>query len=157
MPEAVRGRFAALGPGGSYAKQLAGRAVVTIVGDTVLSHAGVLPAWAARLDDANASARCWLDGQRTAPPSELAAPDSPVWTRAYGGDDVDCAQLHAALDALHAKRMVVAHTVQRGGITSACDGALWRIDVGMTQMIGGPIEALELTAGASPKVLHGSR
>lgn len=117
LPEAMRSRFAALGPGGSYAKHFAAHAAVTIVGDTVLSHAGVLPAWAARLDDVNATARCWLDGQRSEPPTSLAAQDSPVWTRAYGGDAVDCAQLHAALAALNAKRMVVAHTVQHDGIT----------------------------------------
>ncbi|HET9627033.1 MAG TPA: hypothetical protein VFP84_36995 [Kofleriaceae bacterium] len=45
--------------------------------------------------------------------------------------------------------------MQHGGIRSACDGALWRIDVGMTQMIGGPIQALEL--GATPKILEGKR
>jgi hypothetical protein len=157
MPEQVRSRFAALGPGGSYAKQLAGHAVVTIVGDNVLSHAGVLPAWTARLDEVNDSARCWLDGQRAEPPASLAASDSPMWTRVYGGDHVDCGQLHTALDSLHAKRMIVAHTVQHEGITSACEGALWRIDVGMTQMIGGPIEVLELTAGVAPKVLRGHR
>jgi hypothetical protein len=157
LPETSRGRFAALGPGGAYAKQLANHQVVAIVGDTVLSHAGVLPAWAGKLDDVNASARCWLDGQRGEPPAALTADDGPVWTRAYGGGDVDCAQLHAALDAVHAQRMVVGHTVQHGGITSACDGALWRIDVGMTQMIGGPIQILELTAGAPPKIVEGKR
>jgi hypothetical protein len=144
-----------LGPGGRWAKHLAQHNVIAIVGDTVLSHAGVLESWAQKLDATNLEARCWLDGDTQAPSSALTSDDSPVWTRAYGGDDVDCAALGRVLHELGAKRMVVGHTVQKSGITSACDGALWRIDVGMTQMFGGPIQVLEL--GNPPKVLEGSR
>ncbi len=145
----------ALGPGGAWAKRLAQHDIVAIVGDTVLSHAGVLAAWADKLDAINLEARCWLDGQGEGPASALAADDSPVWTRAYGGADVDCAALHGVLQTLHAKRMVVAHTVQHGGITSACDGALWRIDVGLAKLYGGPIQVLELSD--PPKILDGTR
>jgi hypothetical protein len=53
--------------------------------------------------------------------------------------------------------MVVGHTVQDHGITSACDGTLWRIDVGLAKHYGGPIEVLELVSGAPPKVLAGAR
>jgi len=53
--------------------------------------------------------------------------------------------------------MIIGHTVQNGGITSACDGALWRIDVGLARRYGGPIEALELAPGAPPRVLRSSR
>lgn len=35
------------------------------------------------------------------------------------------------------KRMVVGHTPQRAGINSAADGQIWRVDTGMTAMIGG--------------------
>jgi len=144
-----------LGPAGVWAKKLAHHNVIAIVGDTVISHAGVLPAWADRLDQVNLDARCWLDGQAGELPSALTSDDSPVWTRAYGGDDVDCAQLKSVLAKLGAKRMVVGHTVQKQGITSACDGALWRIDVGLAKLYGGPIQVLEL--GEPPKVLTGTR
>jgi hypothetical protein len=144
-----------LGPAGVWAKKLARHNVVAIVGDTVISHAGVLPAWVDRLDQVNLEARCWLDGQANDLPSALTSDDSPVWTRAWGGDDVDCAQLKTVLDRLGAKRMVVAHTVQQAGITSACDGALWRIDVGLAKLYGGPIQVLEL--GEVPKILTGTR
>lgn len=33
--------------------------------------------------------------------------------------------------------MVVGHTPQRAGINSAADGQVWRVDTGMTAMIGG--------------------
>src|SRR5205823_510898 len=88
---------------------------------------------------------CWLDGEGPAPAVETD-PDGPVWTRVWGSDPADCALLHQTLDELGARRMVVAHTPQDHGITSACDGALWRIDVGLAALYGGPIEALQLTA-----------
>jgi hypothetical protein len=40
--------------------------------------------------------------------------------------------------------MVVGHTVQRRGVNSACDGKVWRIDVGLSRYFGGPIQALEI-------------
>jgi hypothetical protein len=147
-----------LGPAGVWAKKLAHHNVVAIVGDTVLSHAGVVPAWVDQLDQVNLDARCWLDGQASDPPSALTSDDSPVWTRAWGGDDVDCAQLKTVLDKLGVKRMVVAHTVQRAGISSACAGALWRIDVGLNRIYGGPIQVLEIPEPeGAPKVLTGQR
>jgi hypothetical protein len=117
----------------------------------------VLGDWAGRVDDVNRTARCWLDGQVRDPPAALTSDDSPVWTRAAGRHDADCAQVTAALAALGVQRMVVGHTVQHDGITSACDGALWRIDVGLSGRYRGPIEALELVPGAPPRVVRGSR
>lgn len=35
------------------------------------------------------------------------------------------------------KRMLVGHTPQRAGINSAADGQVWRVDTGMTAMMGG--------------------
>ena len=80
-----------------------------------------------------------------------------MWTRALGLGDVDCAAAKAALAALGAKRMVVGHTVQAGGINEVCGGAVWRIDVGLSKSYGGPIQVLELSADRPPKVLAGTR
>jgi len=157
VPPPMRSRAQALAPGGSYARRLAQHAVIAIVGDTVFSHAGVLGDWVTHVDDVNQAARCWMDGQAQAPPPALTSDDSPVWTRAAGTPDVACAPVQAALGALGVKRMVVGHTVQDHGITSACDGALWRIDVGLAKRYGGPIEVLELSPGVPPKVLAGVR
>jgi hypothetical protein len=151
-----------LAPGGTWAKQLATHNVIAVVptagGDTVLSHAGVTAEWATHLDDVNEHARCWLDGQEggaDSPTVALTADDSPVWTRVWGNDPVDCTKLADVLGKLGAKRMVVAHTPQKAGITSACDGALWRIDVGLASYYNGPIQVLEL--GDPPKILTGQR
>ena len=158
VPELARGRIAALAPGGVYARRLAALDVVTIVGDTVFSHAGVVGAWAAQLDAANQASRCWLDGQaggpEAAPPAATAA-DGPTWTRAYGLDDVDCDAARAVLARLGVRRMVVGHTVQARGINSVCDGAVWRIDVGLARAYDGPIQVLELAPTA--RVLEGAR
>lgn len=157
-PEHERHRVAALAPGGVYAKRLAQHAVIAIVGDTVFSHAGVLGDWVTHVDEVNQSSRCWLDGQAggaEARPLALVSEDSPVWTRAVG-TGADCAQVGAALEALGVKRMVVGHTVQPH-ITSACSDRLWRIDVGLAKLYDGPIEVLELTPDAPPKVLRGTR
>lgn len=144
-------REAVMAPGGSYARIFAGQDVVAVIGDSVFSHAGVLPTWTGDLVAANRAARCWLDGVGREP--EVSNdPDGPVWTRAWGGDEVDCERLREVLGALGAVRMVVAHTPQLGGITSACDGQLWRIDTGMSSYYGGPIQALEISASGA-KVL----
>jgi hypothetical protein len=159
LPEALRGRVAALAPGGAYAKRLAEHDVVAIVGDTVFSHAGVVGAWVTQVEEANRSARCWLDGQAGGiydAPAVLRSDDSPVWTRALGRAEADCAAARAALAALGAKRMVVGHTVQ-AEINGACDGTVWRIDVGLGKAYGGPIQVLELVAGQPPRVLSGTR
>ena len=151
-------RAAQLGPGGVWAKKLAQHNVIAIVGDAVYSHAGVLGDWVTHVDDTNLAARCWLDGQVHEPPAVLAAQDGPVWTRVLGAPaGIDCAALDHALAALGAKRMVVAHTVQEHGISSACDGKLWRIDVGLSKHYGGPIEVLDSEGDAEPHVLRGSR
>lgn len=153
-------RAASLAPGGDYAKKIAAHDVVAIVGDTVFAHAGVIGPWATHVDEVNQTSRCWLDGQAggaASPPPALASDDSPVWTRAAGMPTADCPAIAASLKALGVKRMVVGHTVQENGINAICDDTVWRIDVGLAKLYGGPIEVLELTPGAAPKVLHGTR
>ena len=153
-------RARVLAPGGAWAKKLAAHNVIAIVGDSVLSHAGVLPDWVTHVDEVNLASRCWLDGQAGGPRDgtpALVSDDSPVWTRVYGTEGaVDCAQLERVLAELGAKRMIVGHTVQEKGITNACDGKLWRIDVGLAKLYGGPIEVLEI-AGGQARVLKGAR
>jgi hypothetical protein len=148
----------ALGPGGEWAKKIARHNVVAIVGDTVYSHAGVLGDWVTHVDSVNKDARCWLDGQSTEPADALTRDDSPVWTRELGEPGrADCAKLDTALQALGASRMVVGHTVQKAGITSDCDGKLWRIDVGLSKLYDGPIQVLDVTAEGGPKIVTGTR
>ncbi|WP_437591133.1 metallophosphoesterase [Sorangium sp. So ce1000] len=151
VPPPARARAAAFVPGGAYAKKLAARDVIIAVGDTVFAHGGVLPAHTrygiARI---NREVRAWMEGKSPSAPAVIAAEDSPVWARLYSSDpppspgSTPCAALDQALAAMSAKRMVVGHTVQEHGITSACGDKVWRIDVGMSSHYGGKPAALEI-------------
>ncbi|MFN0246974.1 MAG: metallophosphoesterase [Kofleriaceae bacterium] len=155
--DAFGDRVAALKPGGEYAKKLARHDLIAIVGDTVFSHAGPFGEFVTHLEEVNLSSRCWLDGQGGSgyePPIAMTSEDSPIWTRAYGMETVDCAAAKAAMDAMGVKRIVVGHTVQQN-VNSQCDGAVWRIDVGLAKLYGGPIEVLEVYP--APRVITGTR
>lgn len=143
----ARGRAAAFAPGGAYAAMLARRPVIAQVGDTVFVHGGVLPKHVAYgIDRINDEARAWLLGEKSESPAPLQAEDGPLWTRMYSAATgrEECAVLDKTLQAMGAKRMVVGHTVQRAGASAACDGNVWRIDVGMSKFFGGSAQTLEI-------------
>jgi hypothetical protein len=155
VPEAQRARAAAFLPGAPMARRLATRPIVAVVGDTVFVHGGVLPKHVRYgLDRMNREVAAWMEGAAPSAPAIVTSEDGPIWTRRYSastGDD-DCAVLREALALVPAKRMVVGHTVQRGGISPACGGQVWRIDVGLSKVYGGKPEVLEI-AGDTVKVL----
>ncbi len=78
----------------------------------------------------------------------MSKTDGPVWSRHYSAETEpdDCALLAETLEKLGIKRMVVGHTVQDKGITSACNEQVWRVDVGMAAHYGGSVQVLEITA-----------
>lgn len=144
-------RKAAFAPGSDWAKRLADLPIIAQVGETVFAHGGVLPQHARYgVDKINAEARAWMRGEVAAYPVAMRGADSPIWTRLFSSGDVTahCATLAQTLELLKAKRLVVGHTVQRGGPTSACDGKVWRIDVGMSAHYGGKPAALEIVGDA---------
>jgi hypothetical protein len=148
-----QGRSEAFQPGGPYAKLLSERPILLKVGDTVFVHGGILSKHVAYgLDRMNDEVRAWMLGERANVPESVMEEEGPVWTRVYGGPQPDCEQLARVLAALDAKRMVVGHTVQASGINAACDGRVWRIDVGMSHFYGGPTQVLEIK-GQAAKVL----
>lgn len=159
----ARARMAAFRPGGPYARILAERNTAVIVGDSVFVHGGVLPehvpGGVADLERLNDDVRSWLVGRSDGRAIEqsVMGPEGVVWTRVYAADDAGtCARLGQALDRLKAKRMVVGHTVQKTGITSGCDGRLWRIDVGMAAHYGGQVQVLQIEGDAvEPLSLEG--
>lgn len=148
IPPTSRARAAAFLPGAPYAKLLAKHEVALVIGDTVFVHGGLLPQHVRYgLDRMNSEARAWMNGETKSPPSIVMGDDAPIWTRIYSGRSTsarECETLKQTLDALSVKRLVVGHTVQQGGITSACDGKVWRIDVGLAAYYGGRIEVLEI-------------
>lgn len=150
---AVRQRAIAFMPGGPYARKLAQRKSVLVLGDTLFVHGGVHPQHVDYgIDKLNGDYQAWLKGQRPDLPDFLTNDHSPIWSRTYSDPSVapDCAQLKQTLDKLGLKRMVVGHSVHPR-VNSACQGQIWRIDVGMARAYGGPVQVLELT-GEEPQV-----
>ncbi len=142
-------RARAFFPGGRYAKVLAENDMVVVVGDSMFVHGGVLPAFIPVLEKANRDSRCFLLGELPKPPPSVVDSDGPLWTREFSQTNTDCNDLSESLDALGVKRMVVGHTPQLQGITSACGGKVWRIDTGMASYYQGPTEVLEITDGVA--------
>lgn len=150
-----RGRVAAFRPGGPWARRLAEHPIALQLGDTVFVHAGLEPEFAAMgIDAINDAVAAWMRGEAPEP-AVIRGEDTPIWSRDYSleTDDDDCAALAESLRLLDAERMVVGHTVQREGITSACDGRVWRVDVGLADYYGGPTEVLEIV-GDDVRVLR---
>jgi hypothetical protein len=155
FPAEQRGRAAAFAPGGPYASLLAGHNTVQVIGDTVFVHGGIFAHHAERgLERVNAEIHAWMHGNAQTPTS-IRGEDSLVWSRHFSDapDAADCDLLSAALAAVPARRMVVAHTVQSAGINEACNGLVYRIDVGLADYYGGSTEVLEIV-GDTVRVLR---
>ena len=149
-----RQRFA---PGGDLARTLADRPFTLILGRTVFVHGGILTSHVTRdLDALNRAAAQWLRGERPRLPFEV---QSLVWTRYHSlGTPTDevCDELASTLALVDADRMVVGHTVQKT-MNAACDGLVWRIDIGLSRHYGsnGPevliIDGDRVTVRLAPK------
>ena len=151
LPEAQRARAAAFLPGAPIARRLASRGIVALVGDTVFVHGGLLPKHVRYgLDRMNREVSAWMDGSARELPALVTSEDGPIWLRRYSAaaDAEDCRVLAETLAMIPARRMVVGHTVQRGGISPACGGQVWRIDVGLARFYGGKTEVLEIAGDA---------
>ena len=153
-------RAAAFLPGGSMALRLAERPVVAQVGTTVFVHGGLEPDHVRYgIDRLNSEVQAFLRGEAP-PPAPMVDDDGPLWTRVYGSGPLDartCALLAETLAAVGAQRLVIGHTIQEGGITSACDERVFRIDVGMSSHYGGSVvQALEIR-GDAVKVLSAQK
>ena len=158
LPTDQEGRAGAFEPGRRHARAFAARNTVVMVGNTVFVHGGLAPRYAQLgMERINQAARDFYLGEGPLSPI-LQAQDSPVWNRTYaiGETPEMCTELDESLAAMHAERMVIGHTVHDEGIGSACNGHVWRIDVGLAELYGGPIEALEII-GNDVRVLHGER
>ena len=155
----ARGRASAFLSGGSAARTLAERPVVIQVGDNVFVHGGVRERHVDYgLGRINREARQWMQASASAPaPEILTNEQAPVWARLYSDgapSSSACDELSRVLLRLKAKRLVVGHTVQEQGINSACDGKVWRIDVGLSKHYGNnPTSVLEIACD-EPRVLR---
>jgi hypothetical protein len=147
IPPVQRPRAAAFYPGGPFANLLAGRNTIVIVNDILFVHGGILPKYVSYgLEKINREVRQWMKGENPVIPPAVTQEDSPVWNRQYSDESApnNCGLLNQALNLSSVKYMVVGHTIQDKGINPACNGNVWRIDVGMSKAYGGPIQVLEI-------------
>ncbi len=160
VPSAERARAAAFMPGGIYARQLSAFPAVLRIGGTVFAHAGVLPLWARYgVDRINQEVTDWLSGRTAEPPptqglDDGSGDDGVMWSRHFGAapESIACPLTKESLTLLGARRMVVAHTVQRV-IASRCQGQLWAIDVGISRYYGGSLQVLEIIDDRDVRVI----
>ena len=153
-------RWRALAPGAPLALRfLAHQPVVVAIGSTLFVHGGVLPEHVTYgLDALNKEISDWMRKGKIkgAPPLSVQGKDSIVWARDYSHQQehkCDCDLLKETLKMIPGvERVVVGHTIQHPhGITSACDGKVIRVDVGMSKgCVDAKPEALEILGdGAS--------
>jgi len=151
LPDPELGRAAAFMPGATYALKLSRHPTVAKVGDSLFVHGGILPAHVEYgLDRINREASAFLAGKIRDLPAILSDEDGPVWSRTYGSPEVTdaaCQMLGRVLKEVGAKRLIVGHTVQAHGISSACQERVFRIDIGLSAFYGAkPPQVLEVTA-----------
>lgn len=143
-----RSRAAALAPGGLVARTTLAAPIALTVGRTLFVHGGLLSKHVPHLLEWNAAAHAFVRGNAPLPVEALMRADAPLWTRRYSReprpDGEACTELHAVLAATGCERMVVGHTPQPCGANCACDGAVWRIDTGMSDFYGGRAEVLRI-------------
>lgn len=149
VPPTERGRYFAFLPGGPMALAFAQRPAILQVNSTLFAHGGVrLNHVAYGIDRLNTEITEWLVKPGGRAPQVLAEEEAPIWSRRFAGEQVDaagCSELREVLQRVGAARLVVGHTIQPKGISSACDGLVWRIDVGMSSYYGGNrVQALEI-------------
>lgn len=167
-------RAYAFSPGGHYAKILANRPFFAIVNDTVFVHGGISPkALSSGLLQSMERTKDWMLGNIHIDSRLQITVETPVQNilnnRTYSrltsdgvekGTDPEhqetCKALAEVLAALGVKRMVVGHQIQPKGISKACNGQVWRIDIGFSQGYGSSdhVEALEIT-NDDVKILRG--
>jgi len=136
-------RTEAMQPGSELTQRfMAEHPIVLQVGSNLFVHGGVLPSHVEYgLQRINQETKEWmLQGSALKPPAFLRGASAIVWARDYSAEDedrCDCSKLQQVLQSIPgAKRMVVGHTIQGGGINSACEGQVMRIDVGMSRGCG---------------------
>jgi broad specificity phosphatase PhoE len=163
VPLGLVERTQAFSAEGRYGKWLRQRPVVVKVNGVVFVHGGLTPEVAALGCEAiNAQVRRELTGEvaktKEAPLATLAAGENgPLWYRGLAKDDesILAPRVEQALQSLGARAIVVGHSVTGDGrISARFGGRVLGIDVGMGDMYGANLAALEVGADGSVSALY---
>jgi len=132
---------------GRYGKWMRSHNAIIRINDSLFCHAGLTSGEAGKsLRAINDEVRRSLAGDK---PDTAGTELSVFWTRSLATDPEESvkAALGPILDGLGAKRIVVGHTVSKGGIRSRAGGMVIMIDVGMSAVFGGPAMCLAIENG----------
>ncbi|OFZ48763.1 MAG: hypothetical protein A2381_05430 [Bdellovibrionales bacterium RIFOXYB1_FULL_37_110] len=163
VPLAIRGRAATFCPGGEYAKIMSEKYVTLIVNKTLFVHAEVTPKYSkmkrSGLHAINEEVSAWAaDSEyqtqlyKDIRAELLSDQEGPVKSRFFSKDfsEEKCSVLAEVLNDLGVDRMVVGHTIQPLGITSDCNGKIFRVDTGYSsgffhfKWVQAPKEAIKI-------------
>jgi Calcineurin-like phosphoesterase len=150
LPENHRGKAIAFAPGGPLSQFLSKSRIIMILGDTLFVHGGVLLSHINYgIEKINKETSSWIKGEVPKMPKIIKGRKAPTWVRKFSKKrmgEKKCRKLEKVLKKAGVNRLVVGHTIQKHGITSACLGKIWRIDVGLSSVYkSGLIQALEIT------------
>ncbi|PWA87549.1 metallo-dependent phosphatase-like protein [Artemisia annua] len=159
--EGFRARIAALRPQGPIATRFLSKNVtVLVVGESVFVHGGILAEHVDYgLEKINNDVRDWILGLKDKISSDLVRSSSSLlWLRKFSNttaEECDCSLLEHALATIPgARRLIMGHSIQKGGINGVCDGKAIRIDVGMSKgCINGLPEVLEINGKSGLRIL----
>jgi hypothetical protein len=158
----------AFGADGDYGHWLRTHDTMAIVNGVAFLHGGTTPAVAVMgCAGINAAIRTQLQTVKLSDPDVdktlIAGPDGPLWYRGLVQDPpaATAEDIDGILKALHARAMVVGHTVPAGGrMRSSFGGRVIQIDTGMlggTFFPDGAASALELRDGTFTAIYMGRR
>jgi|RhiMetdeSRZDD1v2_1073273.scaffolds.fasta_scaffold06748_16 calcineurin-like phosphoesterase family protein len=152
----------AFGRDGEYGRWLRQLPVTISIDAIVFAHGGISPAvapmgCAAINEQVRRELTSDLDKTRAAPMASLTARvDGPLWYRGLAQEpDSFAPQVGEILSSLHARALVVAHTVSTTGrIATRFDGRVIQIDTGMqpAYVQGGRASALEINRGEATAI-----
>jgi len=101
------------------------------------------------------SPSCGLEAR--SPQHKLIGDDGPLWYRGYATkpEKAICNHVSGVLQAVHAKRMVIGHTIQESGMVGTrCGGLVHLIDVGMSRSYLGKLAAWKCTPHEGPSAVY---
>ena len=154
-------REEAFKPGGEMAKYMSEhRYAVIKVGAFIFVHGGATPRIVDKytIPQVNKLCKDYLAGKipKNREINELFENnESLLWTRWLAGPRPNCEKLDHVLKKWNGRVMVIGHTPQEEGITSACNNKVWRVDVGLSAAILGSadkakrVQVLEITQNSN--------
>jgi len=139
----LEGLRKAMEPDGTYGRWIRGHNAVIRINEILFAHGGLAPGYAGKpLKEIN-------DGIRGGLGRDSGDFSGPLWYRglAEGREDALEKQLKPVLEGVGAARIIVGHTVAKGGIAVRGGGLVVMIDVGMSRVYKGPAACLVIERG----------